>query len=325
MVFSRHQQGWRYGAIVMVEGVGLIYLRETYLKVVWLARKGICVPFGLWGIPSCIGLRRRRPHVILEGNWKVYWMGKSGMRWGELLYFLSKRLAQGICPDLLVIHLGENDLVALSGIGLLKVMKLDLLRIRKKWAGTHIVWTELVPRRVWRGANSIKDIEKQCRKVNREMHSFCHSEGFSVLQHGEIVHGDVALFRQDGVHLSFLGNEHYLLELRMKLSELLGENLWDRGYFRYFGWGRKMSGLAWLVWRGLYGHALGGKGTDAQDERSGNLDMEQREEKARGIIEGGQLGRWVLDWSSQGGHGKGLLMRGKFCRVCGWVFRNFMY
>ncbi|KAJ1205014.1 hypothetical protein NDU88_000449 [Pleurodeles waltl] len=44
-------------------------------------------------------------------------------------------MEQGVCPDLLVIHLGENDLVALSGIGLLKAMKLDLGRIKERWAG----------------------------------------------------------------------------------------------------------------------------------------------------------------------------------------------
>ncbi|KAJ1178852.1 hypothetical protein NDU88_004094 [Pleurodeles waltl] len=159
---------------------------------------------------------------------RVSWVGKSGMRWGELLYVLAKRMERGVCPDLLVLHLGENDLVALSGIGLLKVMKMDLCRIKEKWAGTHIVWTGLVPRRVWRGAKSFKGIEKQRRKINREMKNFCISQGFSFLYHENIGVSDVDLFRQDGVHLSFLGNEHYLLELRLLIAELLGERLWDK-------------------------------------------------------------------------------------------------
>ncbi|KAJ1137348.1 hypothetical protein NDU88_003759 [Pleurodeles waltl] len=53
-------------------------------------------------------------------------------------------------------------------------------------------------------------------------------QGFSVLTHENIVVSDVELFRQDGVHLSFLGNELYLLELRLLIAELLGERLWDR-------------------------------------------------------------------------------------------------
>ncbi|KAJ1098920.1 hypothetical protein NDU88_004027 [Pleurodeles waltl] len=109
---------------------------------------------------------------------KLRWVGKSGMRWGELLYVLAKRMEQGVCPNLLVIHLGENDLVALSGIGLLKAMKLDLGRIKERWAGTHIVWTSLVPRRAWSGANSFGGIEKQRKKINREMMSFCKLQGF---------------------------------------------------------------------------------------------------------------------------------------------------
>ncbi|KAJ1119884.1 hypothetical protein NDU88_008068 [Pleurodeles waltl] len=159
---------------------------------------------------------------------KISWVGKSGMRWGELLYVLAKRMEQGVCPDLLVLHLGENDVVALSGIGLLKVMKSDLGRIKERWSGTHIVWTSLVPRRVWRGAHSFRGIEEQRRKINREMRNFCKAQGISVLTHENIVVSDVELFRHDGVHLSFLGNEHYLLELRLCIAELLGERLWDR-------------------------------------------------------------------------------------------------
>ncbi|XP_069060289.1 divergent protein kinase domain 2B isoform X2 [Pleurodeles waltl] len=63
---------------------------------------------------------------------RVIWVGKSGMRWGELLVVLSRKIERGICPDLLVIHLGENDLVSLSGIGLLKIMKMDLVRIKER-------------------------------------------------------------------------------------------------------------------------------------------------------------------------------------------------
>ncbi|KAJ1118528.1 hypothetical protein NDU88_006719 [Pleurodeles waltl] len=159
---------------------------------------------------------------------KISWVGKSGMRRGELLYVLAKRMEQGVCPDLLVLHLGENDVVALSGIGLLKVMKLDLCRIKERWSGTHMVWTSLVPRRVWRGAHSFRGIEKQRRKINREMRSFCKAQGILVLTHDNIVVSDVELFRQDGGHLSFWGNEHYLLELRLLIAELMGERLWDR-------------------------------------------------------------------------------------------------
>ncbi|KAJ1172409.1 hypothetical protein NDU88_004256 [Pleurodeles waltl] len=36
------------------------------------------------------------------------------------------------------------------------------------------------------------------------------------------------LFRQDGVHLTFMGNELYLLDLRIMIADLLGEKLWDR-------------------------------------------------------------------------------------------------
>ncbi|KAJ1090382.1 hypothetical protein NDU88_003515 [Pleurodeles waltl] len=176
---------------------------------------------------------------------RINWVGKSGKRWGELLSVLSRRMEREIFPDLLVIHLVENDLVSLSGIGLLKTMKIDLVRIKERWAGRHIVWTGMVPRRVWRGAYSFSGIEKQRRKVNREMRKCCQEKGFSFLLHENLVASAVELFRQDGVHLTFMGNKLYLLDLRIMIADLLGEKLWDR---KFVGLGRKTpGGFSWVA------------------------------------------------------------------------------
>ncbi|KAJ1190640.1 hypothetical protein NDU88_007378 [Pleurodeles waltl] len=50
----------------------------------------------------------------------------------------------------------------------------------------------------------------------------------NVVMEVDIGISDVEMFRQDGVHLTFLGNEHYLLDMRLLIAELLGERLWDR-------------------------------------------------------------------------------------------------
>ena len=105
-------------------------------------------------------------------------------------------------------------------------MKKDLEVVARSWAGTCIIVTALVPRRVWRGAVNGSAVERARRKVNREMRRFCSLKGLCWLEHEEIKKESAALYRQDGVHLSFLGNGFYLLKLRDFLAGKFGIKYW---------------------------------------------------------------------------------------------------
>ncbi|XP_078539569.1 uncharacterized protein LOC144824326 [Lissotriton helveticus] len=61
----------------------------------------------------------------------VLWKGKGGMLWRELIPCLNNNMVGGVCPDILVIHLGENDLCATKGVVLLRAMKRDLGLIKE--------------------------------------------------------------------------------------------------------------------------------------------------------------------------------------------------
>ena len=61
----------------------------------------------------------------------VTWQGKSGMLRGELRTVLNTMKKGGSCPVVLVIHLGENDLVREKSLAIVKTMKEDLREIRK--------------------------------------------------------------------------------------------------------------------------------------------------------------------------------------------------
>ncbi|KAJ1218183.1 hypothetical protein NDU88_005766 [Pleurodeles waltl] len=88
-----------------------------------------------------------------DGVCTVWIVGHSFTRWAEkqaaTRHFGRQLGLDGVRIKVswVVIHLGENDLVSLSDIGLLKAKKMDLLRIKEKWSVTHIVWTGLVPQR----------------------------------------------------------------------------------------------------------------------------------------------------------------------------------
>lgn len=78
---------------------------------------------------------------------------------------------------MLAIHLGEKDWVQRKGLELLKAMTPDSEGIRSSWAGSHILWTELVPCHRWRGADMPAAIDKARRKLNRQLRRFCRERG----------------------------------------------------------------------------------------------------------------------------------------------------
>ena len=65
---------------------------------------------------------------------KIRWQGKGGMLWRELRVALNRMLKGNMCPDMLVLHLGENE-----------------KEIKAKWSGTFVMWSEWIAHRVWRG------------------------------------------------------------------------------------------------------------------------------------------------------------------------------
>ncbi|XP_078533917.1 uncharacterized protein LOC144820172 [Lissotriton helveticus] len=111
----------------------------------------------------------------------VLWKGKGGMLWRELIPCLNNNMVGGVCPDILVIHLGENDLCATKGVVLLRAMKRDLGLIKERWAGCHVFWTELIPRRIWRGAVNPRAVDRARKKVNLEVSRCCRGLGFKKL------------------------------------------------------------------------------------------------------------------------------------------------
>lgn len=54
---------------------------------------------------------------------RVSWLSRRGMRWEELMPLLWEKVAKFGPPDILVIHLGENDLANRGSVDLLWSIK----------------------------------------------------------------------------------------------------------------------------------------------------------------------------------------------------------
>lgn len=151
----------------------------------------------------------------------MQWLGRRGLQWSGLLHLLFHEFV-GPPPKVLVIHLGGNDLGLVKGKALILQAHADFQLIRERWPGTLIVWSAMVPRRVWRGALNPLAIDKARRKANRELQRILESGIGVFLPHPSINAGQSELYRHDGVHLSERGMDIFLEDLRHGLRGALG-------------------------------------------------------------------------------------------------------
>ncbi|XP_053142178.1 uncharacterized protein LOC128340709 [Hemicordylus capensis] len=96
----------------------------------------------------------------------VYWLGMRGMLWNQLLPAIREHLARFPRPDVLVLHLGENDLGRRTGLAIIQQASSDLAILQGWMPGVRILWVNWLQRRVWRGARSGLSLEKARRKTS---------------------------------------------------------------------------------------------------------------------------------------------------------------
>ena len=110
----------------------------------------------------------KRAGGMWQSNTKVCWLGQSGMRWDQLLPMVARAQGRLPCPDVVVVHLGGNDLTSKGRRQLLQTMRVDLMRLADMVRPAEVVWSEVVPRFEWRGAESRAAIEASAELCNEE-------------------------------------------------------------------------------------------------------------------------------------------------------------
>lgn len=91
----------------------------------------------------------------------IEWLRRWGMRWNQFLPALTNYLNSNPAPDLLIMHLGENDLCTIKGVKLRFSACHDLATIQGWLPDCIIGWSEFLHWRVWRGAHICLKIEKR--------------------------------------------------------------------------------------------------------------------------------------------------------------------
>lgn len=144
----------------------------------------------------------------------VRWLGKRGMLWGGFLPEVHRFVRLDRAPDVLVIHLGGNDLGKRPFRELIRDIKYDCLRLWALFPGIITVWSDIVPRRFWREARSADRINKARIRINRTVGRFMARNGAVVVRHRDLENGVGAFWKTDGVHLNEVGTDLWTLGLQ---------------------------------------------------------------------------------------------------------------
>ncbi|XP_050814703.1 uncharacterized protein LOC127053658 [Gopherus flavomarginatus] len=179
---------------------------HTVVTSLW--KRGWCHPYG-----ARLGIDPIRA--------RVSWLGTKDMLWDELLSLIQSVVQRGVLPDVIIIHLGENDLAHQSRLGLIKTMKNDLTTLCSMFPKTKIVWSTLLPR-TWPVLDKPPGVVEKSRKIIiKELSKFCSMFGISVLRHDQIMYSSSELFSPNGVHLSEIGEGIFNASLREAIESCL--------------------------------------------------------------------------------------------------------
>lgn len=145
----------------------------------------------------------------------IWWKGTQGMMWPQLLPQLHQLKVTWPDPDVLVVHLGGNDLRTDSPTDLLASVRNDLASIRTIFPRCVLVWSNILPRRAWRHSADSHEVDLVRTTVNRRIQNIVSDLGGVSLTHDNIRCGaNTGLYRSDGVHLSPKGIDVFNLNLQ---------------------------------------------------------------------------------------------------------------
>lgn len=171
--------------------------------------------------------RNGRQLGFSRSDMQVHWIGLRGMVWSRVLSEFRFYASYDRYPDVLLLHVGGNDMAWRPSRHLIRDIKMDLLCLWTLCPNLIIVWSDIVARRVWREARSVDCINRARAKVNKEVGSFVKRHGGIVVRHKELEKPSEEFLLHDGIHLNEIGTDMWALDLREGLEMAL--KVWRDG------------------------------------------------------------------------------------------------
>ncbi|XP_075037456.1 uncharacterized protein LOC142098514 [Mixophyes fleayi] len=96
----------------------------------------------------------------------IRWLGKRGMLWAELIPTLCKEMEEHGTPDIVVIHLGGNDVGRGKSLDLIINIREGLAQIHARWPSIKVCWSNIIPRLSWRSSIPPATLIRVVKKIN---------------------------------------------------------------------------------------------------------------------------------------------------------------
>ena len=164
-----------------------------------------------------------------RNNLAVNWHGTRGLTLDKLDTEMDTIFRQDKYPKFVLIHCGSNDLTTegMTGKYIIEKIKTSFLRYKALFSKTILIWSSILPRRYWHYAplGTGAQIDKKRKRVNAAVRAFVLESGGKIINNDSYINvTEVSLYRQDGCHLSKLGNEVLIKNWKLAVNLFLETN-----------------------------------------------------------------------------------------------------
>ncbi|KAH3782001.1 hypothetical protein DPMN_159912 [Dreissena polymorpha] len=149
------------------------------------------------------------------------WWGIGGLTSSSLRWSIEANVLQSTPPNILVLHLGGNDLCIDSCSKVRNNINREIKNLRTVFADTAIIWVDIIGRINWRSSLPRKIITSKRRRVNGFGRVCVQWTSRSTSITVDIDANTPVFFLPDGVHLSPVELEFYLDTLRDAIMQFL--------------------------------------------------------------------------------------------------------
>ena len=153
---------------------------------------------------------------------RIKWDGTRGMRWAQLRQRLQHLALFNPAPKVILLHVGGNDLGLTKGVVLRRAIKDDIQSISEMYPNVKLIVSGLVPRMAWpRSEWPVPKVEKVRKYVNNFTRRLVAHAGGMFIQHADITPETPGFYFRDGVHLSDIGTDLFLFNIKEALTSCL--------------------------------------------------------------------------------------------------------
>lgn len=165
---------------------------------------------------------RKTPNLGLPAKHSIAWWGIRGLGWEDFIHCIQLPVLFRAPPTVVLFHLGGNDVTKHSLRFIFKMVQDSVEYIKSAFPTSEFVWIDILPRLKWGADHDIKVMDKKRKRVNQ----FGHKQIRQISNKSHILRMDIdsttpGFFRNDGVHLSDVGLDMYINEVKDILFKIL--------------------------------------------------------------------------------------------------------